>query len=48
MKFYIDYRFIVKDAKDRAEACRKVESMIKESTEDVSYTLANVVGVDRR
>jgi len=39
--FYVDYRFIVQ-AKDRTEAAEKVEKIVRDGTNDISYTIASI------
>jgi len=40
--YHVDYRFIVKNADSHAEAIEKTDALIKQSTDDVWYTINEV------
>lgn len=41
-KFYVDYRFIVKVC-DKAEADRKILNFLPNSTDDIWYTIKDIL-----
>ena len=42
-RWYVDFRFIVENAKDHKDAADKADALIREATDEVWYTINKVV-----
>jgi len=46
-KYYVDFRFIVENAKDVRDAAGRAEALINEATENVWYTIDKVTRLQK-
>lgn len=46
-RYYVDFRFIVENAKDEGEAADKADALIKEATDDVWYTIDKITKLQK-
>jgi len=46
-RYYVDFRFIVENAKDHSDAADQADALIKEATDNVWYTIDKVTKMQK-